>query len=119
MVAGRYAVDVNGMTGVVITKLDVLDQLPTVRVATAYDLDGEILHTYPVLSERLPRCKPVFEDFAGWEKPTSQCRRLTDLPAGARKYLEFLEKGLGALIVGVSVGRERDQMIWTETGVTG
>jgi adenylosuccinate synthase len=73
---------------------------------------------YPVLSEAIPRCRPVYRDFGGWNKPTTECRRLTDLPAGARKYLEFLEKELGTLIVGVSVGRDREQMIWTETGVT-
>ena len=119
LVAGRYAADINGMSGVIITKLDVLDRLQTLKVATAYDLDGETLDTYPVLSERLPRCKPVFTEFPGWEKPTTECRRLTDLPANARKYLEFLEERLGALIVGVSVGKERDAMIWTDTGVSG
>jgi adenylosuccinate synthase len=118
LVAGRYAADVNGMTGVVITKLDVLDNLSTIRVATAYDLDGDVLESYPVLSEQLPRCKPMFEDFPGWEKPTTECRRLTDLPSAARKYLEFLEERLGTLILGISVGREREEMIWTETGVS-
>ena len=118
LVAARYAVDINGMTGVIITKLDVLDDLPTIQVATAYDLDGREITEYPVLSDVVPNCRPVFRDFPGWQKPTSECRRLTDLPAPARKYLEFLEASLGTLIVGVSVGRERDQMIWTETGVT-
>jgi len=118
LVAARYAVDINGMTGVIITKLDVLDDLATIQVATAYDLDGDEITSYPVLSEAIPRCRPVYQEFAGWEKPTEACRRLVDLPANARKYLEFLEKELGALIVGVSVGRDREQMIWTETGVT-
>jgi len=118
LVAGRYAVDINGLTGVIITKLDVLDDLPAIQVATAYDLDGDEITSYPVLSEAIPRCRPVYQEFAGWEKPTASCRRLVDLPAGARKYLEFLEKELGTLIVGVSVGRDREQMIWTETGVT-
>ncbi len=118
LVAGRYAVDINGMTGVIITKLDVLDTLPSVQVATAYELDGENTTTYPVLSEAIPRCRPVYQEFPGWEKPTSGCRKLVDLPAAARKYLEFLEKELGTLIVGVSVGRDREEMIWTETGVT-
>jgi len=118
MVAGRYAVDINGMTGVIITKLDVLDDLSTIQVATSYELDGKTITSYPVLSEAIPRCRPNFTEFAGWKKPTSDCRRLTDLPAAARKYLEFLEKELGTLIVGVSVGRDREQMIWTETGVT-
>jgi len=118
MVAGRYAADINGMTGAVITKLDVLDTSPTVRVATAYDSEGERLVTYPAGSEELARCRPVYRDFPGWEKPTTACRRLTDLPAAARKYLEYLEEGLGTLIVGVSVGQDRQQMIWTDTGVT-
>lgn len=118
LVAGRYAVDINGMTGVIITKMDVLDTMPTIQVATAYDLEGERIEEYPVLSDLLPGCRPVFKDFAGWEKPISACRRLTELPAAARKYLEYLEAELGTLIVGISVGRERDQMIWTETGVT-
>jgi adenylosuccinate synthase len=118
LVAGRYAVDINGMTGVIITKMDVLDKMESIQVATAYDLEGEQISDYPLLSDVLPSCRPVFTEFAGWQKPISECRRLTDLPAPARKYLEFLEAQLGTLIVGVSVGRERDQMIWTETGVT-
>jgi len=118
MVASRYAVDINGMTGVIITKLDVLDEMETIQVATAYELDGESTDIYPVLSEVLPRCHPVYLDFPGWDKPTSKARRLQDLPANARKYLEFLEQELGVLVVGVSVGRDREQMIWTPTGVT-
>ena len=118
LVGGRYAVDINGATGVIITKLDVLDDLDTVRVGIAYDLDGEQLTTYPTNAELLCGCRPVYRDFPGWDKPTRGCRRLIDLPAGARKYLEFLEAELGALIVGVSVGAERDEMIWTPTGVT-
>ncbi len=118
LLAGRYAVDTNGISGVILTKLDVLDGFPTVKVATGYDLDGEALDTFPCLSGVLSRCRPVYREFPGWEKPTSACRDLQELPAAARKYLEFLEEQLGALIVGVSVGRERDQMIWTPTGVT-
>ena len=117
LVAGRYAADINGMTGVIVTKLDVLDDLPAVRAAVAYEHDEQRLDAYPVVGEVLSRCRPVYQDFPGWQKPTGACRRLTDLPAAARKYLEFLESRLGTLIVGVSVGREREQMIWTPTGV--
>ncbi|PIE76605.1 adenylosuccinate synthase [bacterium DOLJORAL78_65_58] len=118
MVASRYAADINGMTGIFITKLDVLDKMPTIQVATAYELEGERLSRYPVDGSQLPHCRPVYTEFKGWEKDTSGCRRLTDLPAAARQYLEFLEAEMGTLIVGVSVGRDREQMIWTETGVT-
>ena len=116
--AARYAVDVNGITGVIITKLDVLDIMPTVKVATGYELDDEVLDYFPVGSGALSRCRPVYREFPGWDRPSAPCRALADLPSAARKYLEFLEEQLGALIIGVSVGREREQMIWTPTGVT-
>ena len=118
LVAGRYAVDINGMTGVIITKLDVLDTIETVRAATAYDTDEGEISVFPALGEDLPSCRPVYRDFPGWDRPVTGCRRLTDLPAAARKYLEFLEAELGTLVVGVSVGRDREEMIWTPTGVT-
>ena len=118
LIAGRYAVGLNGLTGIYLTKLDVLDQSPTIKVATAYQVDDEEYETFQMRSELLPRCRPLYREFPGWEKPTRGCRQLQDLPAAARQYLEFLEESLGTLILGVSVGRERDQMVWTPTGVT-
>lgn len=118
LVAGRYSVDVNGMTGIFITKLDVLDQMATIQVATEYEVDTERFESFQMRCELLPRCRPVYREFLGWEKPTSDCRRLQELPAMARRYLEFIEEFLGILILGISVGREREQMIWTPTGVT-
>jgi adenylosuccinate synthase len=118
MVAGRYAVDLNGMTGAIITKLDILDQTPTIRVATAYEVEGERFELFQMRSELLPRCRPVYEELPGWQKPTVGARLLTDLPAAARTYLEYLEERLGCLIVGISVGKGRDEVIWTPNGVT-
>ncbi|MBD3220040.1 adenylosuccinate synthase [bacterium] len=118
LVAARYAVGINGLNGVVITKLDVLDTLPAIQVAEAYDLDGERLVDFPVRLDASQRARPVYKDLPGWEKPTGKARKLSDLPAGARKYLEYLERSLGVLIVGISVGKTRDQMILTPTGVT-
>ena len=118
MVAARYAADINGLTGAIITKMDVLDTMPAIQVATAYEVEGERLPCFPVDGNILPRCRPVYQEFKGWEKPTTECRQLTDLPAAARKYLEFLEAELGTLIVGVSVGKDREEMIWTPNGVT-
>jgi adenylosuccinate synthase len=118
LIAGRYAVDLNGLTGIYLTKLDVLDQIPAIKVATAYQVDDERFETFQMRSELLPRCRPLYRDFPGWEKTTSGCRQLQDFPAAARQYLEFLEESLGTLILGVSVGKERDQMVWTPTGVT-
>ena len=118
IVAGRYVVDINGMTGLMITKLDILDQVDTIKAAVAYEVDGERFTSFQMRSELLPRCRPVYEDFPGWQRSTAGCRRLTDLPPAARKYLEFLEESLGVLILGVSVGKGRQEMIWTPTGVT-
>jgi adenylosuccinate synthase len=118
LVAGRYSVDVNGLTGAVVTKLDVLDSLPTVKVAIGYTLNEEALERYPTRTDVLARVRPVYREFPGWQKPTRECRRLTDLPSAARQYLEFLEQELGTLIVAVGVGKGRGQVIWTETGVT-
>jgi adenylosuccinate synthase len=118
LIAARYAVAVNGMSGIIVTKLDVLDQIPTVQIAVGYEIDGEPIELFPVQVDTLARCRPVYREFPGWERPTTECRSLTDLPANARKYLEYLEQELGTLVVGVSVGKERDQVIWTETGVT-
>ena len=117
LVAARYAVDINGMNGVIITKLDVLDKLEEIQVAVAYELDDQRLDLFTTNGELLPRCRPIYETFPGWQKDTSGCRKLQDLPSAARKYLMFLEEKLGTLIVGVSVGKDRQQMIWTETGV--
>jgi adenylosuccinate synthase len=92
--------------------------MPTIRVAEAYDLDGQRLEDFPLRPDENQRVRPVFKDLPGWEKPTSKARKLSDLPAPARKYLEYLERAMGVLIVGVSVGKDREQMILTPTGVT-
>lgn len=117
MVAAKYSVDINGLTGAIITKMDVLDKLDRIKVATAYEVDGEVLPCYPVDAGTLDRSRPVYTEFKGWQEDTSQCRKLEDLPELAREYLAFLEAELGTLIVGVSVGKDREQIIWTKSGV--
>ncbi len=117
-VAARYAVDINGLSGAIITKLDVLDTAETVPVATAYELDGVATEVYPTAAEALPRCRPVYRELPGWRAPIHACRTLADLPAAARRYLEFLEQVLGVPVVGISVGQDRAQIIWTPDGVT-
>ena len=118
LVAARYAVELNGMNGVFITKLDVLDTMNEIKVAVSYDLDGKPLGQFPTSPEAQARCVPVYRSFPGWESPVDGARSLKELPAKARQYLEFLEKELGVHIEGVSVGPHRDQTIWTPEGVT-
>ncbi|HMA39201.1 MAG TPA: adenylosuccinate synthase [Gemmatimonadales bacterium] len=107
----RYAVRVNGLTGLAVTKLDVLDTFAEIPVATAYRLDGETVDGMPADLERMDRVQPVYETLTGWQKPISGVRRLADLPAAARAYLDRLQDLSHAPIRYVSVGSHRDQII--------
>ena len=107
----RYAVRVNGLTGLAVTKLDVLDSFAEIPVAVGYRLDGASLDSMPADLERMGRVEPVYETLSGWQQPTSGVRRLADLPATARAYLDRLQDLSHAPIRYVSVGTHRDQII--------
>ncbi|MGB7213053.1 MAG: adenylosuccinate synthase [Gemmatimonadales bacterium] len=107
----RYSVRVNGLTGLAVTKLDVLDTFAEVPVGTAYTLDGASCEEMPSDIERLGRIKPVYESLPGWRRSTAEARRLADLPSQARAYLDRLQDLAGAPIRYVSVGTRRDQII--------
>jgi adenylosuccinate synthase len=107
----RYAVRVNGLTGLAVTKLDVLDGFADIPVGTAYRIGNEDCEEMPADVDRLSRVAPVYEVLPGWRKPTGNARRLADLPAEARSYLDRLEDLAGAPIRYVSVGTRRDQII--------
>ena len=107
----RYSVRVNGLTGLAVTKLDVLDSFPEIPVGTDYVLDGDACGEMPADVRALERVKPHYEVLPGWRKPTTGARRLADLPPQARAYLDRLEDLSGAPIRYVSVGTRRDQII--------
>jgi adenylosuccinate synthase len=107
----RYAARVNGLTGLAVTKLDVLDTFDEVPVGTGYEIDGEHCAGMPADVEALDRVRPMFETLRGWKRPTGDARRLTDLPAPARAYLDRIEELSGVPIRYVSVGTRRDQII--------
>jgi adenylosuccinate synthase len=107
----RYAVRVNGLTHLAVTKLDVLDTFAEIPVGSAYELDGEVCHELPAEVDVLERVRPVYEVLPGWRKPTGDARTLADLPREARAYLDRLEALAGAPIRYVSVGTRRDQII--------
>jgi adenylosuccinate synthase len=107
----RYAVRVNGLTGLAVTKLDVLDGFTEIPVGTAYRLDGSSCAEMPSEVDLLGRVQPVYETLPGWSRPTGAARRLADLPAEARGYLDRLEELSGTPIRYVSVGTRRDQII--------
>ena len=107
----RYAARVNGLTGLAVTKLDVLDSFAEIPVGVAYRLDGEDCEQMPAEVEALGRVQPVYEVHKGWQHPTTAARRLADLPSAARAYLDRLEALSGVPVRYVSVGTRRDQII--------
>jgi adenylosuccinate synthase len=111
-VASRYSAMVNGVTSGVLTRLDVLDNFPSISICTSYELpDGRTLTTLPASSVVLDQCKPVYEEVPGWQAPTSTARTWDDLPENARAYIRRIEALIGTPIDIVSVGPERDQAI--------
>ena len=111
----RYAARVNGLTGLAVTKLDVLDTFPEIPVCTGYELDGGRCDEMPAEAEALGRVQPVYETHGGWQQSTGGARRLADLPSPARRYLDRLEELSGVPVRYVSVGTRRDQIIEVST----
>ena len=107
----RYATRVNGLTGLAITKLDVLDTLDQIALCVGYEVDGELHTEFPGDLEALERATPRYEWFPGWRRSTGEARRLAALPAEARAYLDRVEELVEAPIAYVSVGTRRDQII--------
>jgi len=107
----RYATRVNGLTGLAVTKLDVLDTLDRIGLCTGYEVDGELHTEFPGDLAALERAVPRYEWFEGWRRPTADARRIEELPASARQYLDRIEALVEAPIAYVSVGTRRDQII--------
>lgn len=103
----RHAVRVNGLTGLAVTRLDVLDDLPEVKIGIGYRYHGELIHELPDSVEVLAEVEPVYETFPGWKGKISQARRLEDLPKEALAFLERITELVNVPLVLVSVGRER------------
>jgi len=107
----RYAVRVNGLTGIALTKLDVLDDFDTIKICTGYSYNGKVLDELPANLEIFSQCRPVYEEMPGWKTDISGVRTFAELPEKARSYVKRLEELIGCPIVLVSVGPRRDQTI--------
>jgi adenylosuccinate synthase len=118
-VIGRYAVRVNGLDCLAITKLDVLDELEEIKICVAYELDGKRCEHFPNNSRLLAGCSPIYETLSGWKRSTAECRTLEDLPSEALDYLRFLAELIKVPIAIVSVGAGRDQTIIIEDPIHG
>jgi adenylosuccinate synthase len=116
-VAVRYAVRVNGLDALALTKLDVLDGLPELQVCTAYRCKGTTLTEMPGDHAQLSACEPVYESLAGWSAPTAGVRRFDDLPREARAYIARLEDITGVPAAIVSTGSKREDTIIRDDSV--
>jgi len=110
-VAGRFVAQLNGLTSAVITKLDVLDTLPVIKICTAYQLRGKLIHSFPATQSDLAACEPVYEEVEGWQCDTSHINSYAELPAAAKRYLNRLEELLETPISMVSVSPKRGRTI--------
>jgi adenylosuccinate synthase len=107
----RYAARVNGLTQLVVTKLDVLDAFDTIRVAESYARASGSAAEFPSSAAQLERCRPVWREFPGWKTSTTGARRWRDLPTAAREYLEWIEREVRVPIASVSVGAARESEV--------
>lgn len=114
MVALNYACRVNGMTGLVITKLDVLDKLAEIKICTSYEYMGSKTDIFPSDACLLKDCKPLYETLPGWEADTTKIKNYDDLPENAKKFVEKVKELTGVKIYMVSVGPDRDETIILE-----
>jgi len=111
-VVGKYAVDINGLTDVVITKIDVLSGLDTIKICTGYEIDGEVYTSVPSAIEKLAKAKPVYEELPGWTEDITQMKEYHQLPENCKKYIARMEELVGCQITMVSVGPDRTQNIF-------
>ncbi|MCH6572304.1 MAG: adenylosuccinate synthase [Proteobacteria bacterium] len=110
-VALRRSILNNSVSGLCVTKLDVLDGLDSVRVCAGYEIDGQQVTSPPCSAEELERCKPVYKELPGWQESTAGVTEYSELPDNARNYLEFIQETVSAPVDIVSTGPERDQTI--------
>ena len=110
-VAARYSVRFNGLAAVALTRLDVLDNLKTIKICTGYELDGKIISSFPPRESTLERVNPVYEELPGWERPTTGVRTFDDLPPQARAFIKRVEQLLECPVDLISVGPSREQAV--------
>jgi adenylosuccinate synthase len=107
----RHAVRMNGITGIALTKLDVLTGFRKIPICTAYEYEGETLNEFPASSKIMRSAKPIYETMDGWDTPLDNVRQFSDLPAAAQKYVRRLEDIVQTEVILVSVGPGREQTI--------
>ena len=110
-VAAKFSTRINSFTRAAITRLDVLDTLPSLKICVGYKLDGQTIDYFPASAAALDRCQPVYEELPGWQVPISNIRDFEQLPPQARQYATRLEELISCPISLISVGMRREQTI--------
>ncbi len=110
-VATRFSARLNGFTGIALTKFDILDTLPTLKICTGYELDGSVLDNPPPNFATLEKCRPIWEEVPGWQSSTNHIRSFDDLPGEARQYVKRIEELVGCPVDLISVGPDREESI--------
>lgn len=107
----RRSVQINGVSGMCLTKLDVLDGVETLLLCTGYKLNGKTVDIFPVGAEEAADCEPIYDEMPGWKEPTVGARSMSDLPATARAYIARIEALVGVPVDMVSTGPDREETI--------
>jgi adenylosuccinate synthase len=110
-VAGQYSRQINGLTGMVLTRLDILDSFSSVKICVGYRVDGQDVDRFPANTSLLARCEPVYEEMPGWDEPTASATSLCQLPANAVTYIRRIEDLVGCPVQIVSTGPSRAETI--------
>ena len=113
-IAARYSQLVNGFTGLVLTRLDILDEFDSVKVCVGYEVDGKRVDRFPANTGLLARCEPIYEELPGWDQPTASATELSQLPENALAYVKRIEERVGCRVQIISTGPRREETIQVE-----
>ena len=107
----KRSIQINGISGLCITKLDVLDGMPTIKLGVGYRVGGKDIDIFPAGADAANQCVPVYEEMPGWTQSTVGLKRLDALPPNARAYLSRLEEICGVPVAMISTGADREETI--------
>ena len=110
----RYAVRVNGLTSIVINKIDPLRGLDKIKLCTAYEKAGKIINDFPADLDELAKCTPVYEEFDGFDEDISGVRKYEDFPQSIKTYIEAVEKACGCPVSIIGVGQDLEQIVYKD-----
>ena len=110
-VAGKYSRLINGFTGMVLTRLDILDGFPSVKICVGYRVDGQEMDRFPANTNLLARCQPIYQEMPGWDRPTASATKLSQLPENAIAYVRRIEELVGSQFQIISTGPSREETI--------